>query len=100
IFMAASGAISLADGPTTQPAPQTKRVAAVVTTYFHNSHADMIVSRLLETDTLDGKGKTSPLKLASLYTDQVHAKDISREFAKKYDFPIYDTVENALTLGT
>ncbi len=76
------------------------RVAAIVTSYFHNSHADIIVSRLLQTDTLDGKGRTPRLKLVSLYTDQVPENDSSRRLAKQYGFPIYDTIAEALTLGT
>src|SRR6186997_3378930 len=61
--------------------PSAKKIAAIVTIYTHNSHADMIVSRLLQTDALDGKGKDSPFKLASLYTDQKPEKDISRSLA-------------------
>lgn len=80
--------------------PTPKRVAAIVTVYHHNSHADMIVSRLLLTDTLDGTGKPSLLKLASLYTDQKPANDISRLLAAAQRFPIYTNVADALTLGT
>src|SRR5687768_12201276 len=58
-----------------QPPPQPKKIAAIVTSYFHNSHADVIISRLLQTDTLDGKGRAYPLKLVSLYTDQVPEND-------------------------
>ncbi len=76
------------------------RVAAIVTEYRHNSHADIIVSRLFQTDTLDGKGAKSPLQLASLYTDQVPDSDTSRKFSTEYGFPIYDTIAEALTLGT
>ena len=77
-----------------------KKVAAIVTIYTHNSHADIIVSRLLQTDTLDGKGKDSPLKLVSLYTDQKPAGDISRLLAASHRFRISDSIEDALTLGT
>ena len=77
-----------------------KRIAAVVTEYRHNSHADVIVSRLLLTDTLDGKGKRPNLKLVSLYTDQVPKNDTSRKWAKQFKVPIYKTVEETLTLGT
>ena len=77
-----------------------KRIAAVVTEYRHNSHADVIVSRLLLTDTLDGKGKRPSLKLVSLYTDQVPKNDTSRKWAKQFKVPIYKTVEETLTLGT
>ena len=79
---------------------QQKRVAGVVTEYRHNSHADIIISRLLQTDTLDGKGKVSPLKLVSLYTDQKPKNDTSRMLAASHRFPIYKTVEETLTLGT
>jgi len=79
---------------------QTKNIAAIVTVYHHNSHADIIVSRLLQTDTLDGKGKQSPLKLVSLYVDQSPTNDLSRGFATKYGFRTSPTIEDALTLGT
>jgi hypothetical protein len=80
--------------------PLSKNVAAIVTIYTHNSHADIIVSRLLQTDTLDGKGKDSPLKLVSLYTDQKPAGDISRLLAASHRFRISNSIEDALTLGT
>ncbi len=82
------------------PTPHQKRVAAIVTEYRHNSHADVIVSRLLQTDTLDGKGRESPLELVSLYTDQRPANDISRLLAASHRFRVSDTIEDALTLGT
>src|SRR3954468_14787482 len=77
-----------------------RRVAAVVTEYRHNSHADVIVSRLLLTDMLDGTGRDVPLKLASLYTDQKPANDISRLLAASHRFPIKTRIADALTLGT
>ena len=76
------------------------RIAAIVTEYRHNSHADVIVGRLLQTYTLDDKGKQPNLKLVSLYTDQVPKNDTSRKWAAKYGVPIYETVEETLTLGT
>ncbi len=80
--------------------PRTPRVAAVVTEYRHNSHADVIVSRLLQGYDLNGKGTFPKLELASLYTDQVPENDTSRRLAKEHGFPIHETVADALTLGT
>lgn len=77
-----------------------KRVSAIVTEYRHNSHADVLVSRLLLTDTLDGKGQEYSLRLASLFTDQRPANDISRLLAASHRFSVYDNVHDALTLGT
>jgi hypothetical protein len=93
--------VSLATLGGTEARPvQIKNVAGIVTVYHHNAHADVILGRLLETDTLDGKGKPSPLKLVSLYTDQVPKKDTSRALAASNGFEIYPTIEGALTLGT
>ncbi|MFO0890404.1 MAG: hypothetical protein U0790_14835 [Isosphaeraceae bacterium] len=77
-----------------------RKLAAVVTEYRHNSHADVIVSRLLLTDTLDGLGPVRPLKLVSLYTDQKPQNDISRLLAASHRFPIKGKIADALTLGT
>lgn len=76
------------------------RIAAVVTEYRHNSHADVIVSQLMLTKTLDGKGAFPKLKLVSLFTDQVPKNDTSRKLAKEAGVPVFETVEGALTLGT
>jgi hypothetical protein len=78
---------------------EVKRVGAIVTEYRHNSHADAIVSRLFQTDTLDGKGPQRPLKLVSLYTDQSPEGDVGRALARTYGFAICASVAEALTLG-
>src|ERR1700722_8673221 len=74
-------------------------VAAVVTAYFHNSHADVIVSRLLQSMTLDWKGEHPSLKLVSLYVDQPKSSAVGLEIAKENHIPIYKTVTGALTRG-
>lgn len=80
--------------------PPPKKVAVITTVYYHNSHADVIASRILQGYTLDDRGEYPNLKMASLYTDQVPAGDISRAMADKYHVPIAKTVDEALTLGT
>jgi hypothetical protein len=81
------------------PEKRIPKVAAVVTAYFHNSHADVIVSRLLQTMTLDGKGEQPQLKLVSLYVDQPQSSAVGLEIAKEHHVPIFKTVTGALTLG-
>jgi len=82
--------------------PVRKKISAVVTSYYQNSHADVIVSRLMETDTLDGKGRRPDLDLVSLYTDQVSEKpaDVGQALAAQHQVRVSPTVEDALTLGT
>lgn len=76
------------------------RLAGLTTEYRHNSHADLLIGRLFQTQTLDGKGERLNLELASLFTDQVPEIDTSRKLAAEYKFPIYDSIDQALTLGT
>lgn len=74
-------------------------VAAVVTEYRKNSHADVIIGKILEGfDQLGGPGPG--LKLVSLYTDQVPDSDMSRALAAKHGFRIASTIEEAVLLGT
>ena len=74
-------------------------VAAVVTTYFRNSHADVLCGKIMEGWRQDG-GAGPDLKLAAIYTDQVHAKDLSRSLADRHGVHIARTIDDALTLGT
>ncbi len=75
-----------------------KQVAAVVTEYRRHSHADVIVGKIIEGFNYDGKDRPR-MRLASLFVDQFPKEDMSRQLAKKYKFPIYDTIEGAVTLG-
>jgi hypothetical protein len=78
--------------------PNPKKVAAIVTEFRRWSHADVIVSKILEGYEHDGKSGPN-LKLVSLYCDQFPDKELSRALAKKHGFAICDSIEKALTLG-
>lgn len=94
-------ALSSPGGRAAEPAGgPPKRVAAIVTAYYHNSHADMFASRILQTMTLDGTGEMARVALASLYMDQVPANDIGSALAAEHGVPVYPSVAQALTLGT
>jgi hypothetical protein len=75
-----------------------KKVAAIITEYRHNSHADVIVGKILEGFRQDG-GAGPNLQVVSMFVDQFPTGDLSRGLAKKHGFTIYDTIEAALTLG-
>lgn len=80
-------------------ASRPKRIAAVVTIYRHNSHADVLVGKILEGWQQDG-GPGPHLELVSLYVDQFPDGDIARALSKKHGFPLVDTIEGAVTVGT
>ena len=71
-------------------------VAAVITEYRTNSHADVIVGKILEGFKQDG-GPGPDLQVISMYTDQVPERDLSRDLAKKYGFRLTETIEEAVT---
>lgn len=81
------------------PAREKLPVAAVVTVYRKNSHADVIVGKILQGFQQDG-GKGPDLRFVSLYTDQVPNGDLSRELAEKHGFRLAKSIDEAITLGT
>ena len=83
-----------------QAAGEPKRIAAIVTEYRPNSHADVIVGKYLEGYHQDGRPPKPRSRIVSLYTAQVPANDLSRERAKQYGVPIFPTIRETLTLGT
>lgn len=78
---------------------QTKRIAAIVTTYFPGSHADVIVTKYLKGFPTD-EGLIPPrVEIASLYVDQFSDVDLSKRFAEEHGVPMFRSIVEALTLG-
>jgi hypothetical protein len=76
-----------------------KPIAGIATVYGFNSHADLLLGRMAQTETLDGLGRVPTLQLASLYTDQTPKTDISRRIAADLAIPVCKSVPETLTLG-
>ena len=93
--MAAAGLASVTGAPAFAAERRKLPIAAVVTEYRNNAHADVIVGKVLEGWKQDGKAGPD-LKLVSMYTDQVPKGDLSRDLAKKHGFPIVKTIEQAI----
>ena len=75
------------------------RVAAIVTTFFPNSHAGVLVSKFLR-GFLTDEGLVAPrTRVASLFIDQIHERDIGRQLAHQFGVPLYESIRAALTLG-
>ena len=81
-------------------AGEPKRIAAIVTEYRQNSHADVIVGKYLAGYRQNDQPPKPRSRIVSLYTAQVPPNDLSRERARKYSVPIFPTIAEALTLGT
>ena len=81
------------------PAASNKKVAAIVTAYHRYSHADDIVTKVIEGYSIVGKSYPPPCRVASLYIDQTPDTDIGRPLAKHWDVPVVKSIAEALTLG-
>jgi hypothetical protein len=78
---------------------QRKPIAAIITEYWRNSHADVVVGRLLDGYAYGGEWRAPRVEVVSMYTDKVPANDLSRAQAARHGFRIFPTVAAALTLG-
>jgi hypothetical protein len=75
-------------------------VAAVITHWRRNSHAEVILDRLLEPRAW-GHKLPFALKLASVYADQFPPDiDLCRSTCRKHGVPIYSTIREAIGLGS
>lgn len=101
-MMIASG-LSAAAAPQASAQPAKKRVAAIVTMYTNdgrlNTHANVIIGRLLNGYSPNGVFTAPRTQLVSMFTDQVPPADLSRGLAEKHGFRIFPTIGEALTLG-
>ena len=76
-----------------------RTVAAVATVYGPGSHADVILGKIMEGWKQDG-GPGPALKLASMYVEQQPSNDLSVAMSKKHGVPMFDSIEEAVTVGS
>lgn len=76
-----------------------KKIAAVITEYFANSHADVIVPKFVIGFPTDEGFIPPRVDIVSLYIDQVTECDVGHKFAAEYGIPIYPSIVKTLTLG-
>ena len=76
-----------------------KKIAAVITVYFPDSHADVMVTKFLKGFPTD-EGLIEPrVEVVSMYIDQFPESDIGRGIAEEHGVPVYPSIREALTLG-
>ncbi len=75
-----------------------KKIAAVVTTYFPHSHADLIVSKFARGFPTRGGLAGPAVDLVSMYVDQLHPADVGMELAREHGVEVYPSIRGALTL--
>ena len=77
--------------------PPRARIAAIVTAYFRNSHADVFIGNMLRGFWWDGKPHASELEIAAMYLEQSPAAtDIGKAEAAHHRIPLKPTVGEAL----
>lgn len=91
-FLTLAGAPALA-------APRRTRVAAVVTCYFRNSHADVFIGNILRGYHWEGRRHESELEIAAMYLAQTPANDIGRAEAARNNIPLAPSPGDAIQPG-
>ena len=77
-----------------------KKIAAVITSYFPRSHADVIVTKFLKGFPTDEGLLPPEVDIVSIYLDQTHFReDMGCAIAEEFDVPMYGSINQALTLG-
>ena len=59
-----------------------KKIAAIITTYFPLSHADVIATKYMKGFPTDEGLQQPRVDLVSIYLDQIDPRDIGRELAE------------------
>jgi hypothetical protein len=88
-----------ADSPAAAAPPVRKssaRIAAIVTEYRPLSHADVILTRLVEDYALGTRPVSSPVRLHSMYVEQFPERDMARWVARAYGVRLAETIRDAV----
>src|SRR5215218_720487 len=75
------------------------RVAAILNSYFPNSHADVFMGRLLSCYRLNGTTYHPRVDVVSMYVDQFPINDMAKEQAEEYKVRMFPSIAEALRMG-
>lgn len=75
------------------------RVAAIATAYYRDSHADVIIGKLLAGYDFRGVWTEPRIEVAALYLDQTSIDDIGRPAAAAHGVPVYESIGEAIAVG-
>lgn len=76
-----------------------KKIAFLGTDVYRHSHAQHFLDRFAIGFATGGKWVPPQVEIASVYIDQVHENDISKQRITKYGLKQFPTIAEALTLG-
>ena len=76
------------------------RIAIIATTYFPDSHADVIATRLIKGYPWQGEDIEPRVEVVSFYLEQEDARDMGVALLDEYKIPRYPTVAEAITCGS
>jgi hypothetical protein len=88
-------------GATISQAQQNRPRIACLVTYWAatRSHADWMITKLLDGYWWQGAHTPSRVEVVSVYIDQLEESELGQKVCKAKNIPIYDTVAEAVTLG-
>ena len=97
------GACAASTAPLMRPvaAAQTRRprVAAVFTVLRFRSHAFNILENFLRPYYFNGQRIDPGVDVVSFYADQFPQDDMAKDVARRFNIPLYQTIDQALCLG-
>jgi hypothetical protein len=75
------------------------KVAAIFTEFRHRSHAYNFLMNMLGRCLFRGEWLDLGLDVVSFYADQFPKNDMTREVSKRFQIPLYKTIDEALCVG-
>ena len=91
--------IFLFTGAAALAASRRAKIAAIITTYYRNSHADVFIGNMLRGYYWEGKRHESELEIVAMYLAQTPSNDIGRAEAASHGIPIKATISEAIVSG-
>jgi hypothetical protein len=98
--MSGAALAGLAAGTVSHAQEKRPRIACVVTYWATpRSHADWIISKLMDGYWWQGKATPSRVDVVSAYIHQLDESGLGRKVCESKGVPLFDSVKHALTLG-